>query len=95
MAATTARIDHDLMDEPHVAGRRISVLQVYEQVEGAGLEPKQVADRFDLDVADVHYALAYYYDNPREMETVRRERKRAFEAFADDVDRPDDVNPET
>lgn len=94
MAATTARIDHDLMDEPHVSGRRISVLQIYYEVEGAGLEPTQVAERYDLDVADVHYALAYYYDNPREMETVRRERREAFEEFEDDVDRPDDVSPD-
>jgi uncharacterized protein (DUF433 family) len=93
MAATTARIDRELMDEPHVSDRRISVLQIYEQVDGAGLEPQQVADQYDLDVADVYHALAYYYDNPREMETIRRERKAAFEEFKSDIDRPDDVTP--
>lgn len=27
---TTGRIERELMDEPHIAGRRISVLRIYD-----------------------------------------------------------------
>jgi len=78
--------------EARIAGTRIGVLTVYERVEGRGLDPKTVADRLGLDVADVYRALAYYHDNPREMEEVRRERE---EAMAEaQIDRPDGVEPE-
>ena len=64
---------------PRIAGRRIGVLTIYEFVEGRGLDATTVADRFDLSVASVYRALAYYYENPREMETVRRARAAAVE----------------
>jgi Uncharacterized conserved protein len=80
--------------DPRIAGIRISVLFVYERVEGRGLEPQTVADRHDLDVADVYRALAYYHEHPREMERLRREREEAFESFSETVDRPDGVSPE-
>lgn len=95
MAQQAAPIAHDLMDEPHVAGRRVSVLQIYELVEGLGLDPHHVADQYDLDVAEVYYALAYYHAHPEEMQTVREER----EATADEVreaadqDRPNGITP--
>nr|WP_321168828.1 DUF433 domain-containing protein [Halolamina salifodinae] len=80
--------------QPRIAGSRISVLFVYERVEGRGLDPQTVADRHGLDVADVYRALAYYHEHPREMEEVRREREGAFESFSEDIDRPDGVSPE-
>lgn len=94
MAQATDRIRRDLMAEPHVVGRRVSVLQLHELVEGRGLDPTTVADRFDLDVADVYRALAYYHDNPREMERVRRQRREDFEAFRERIERPPDVSPD-
>lgn len=90
----TRRVVHDLMDEPHVAGRRVSVRQVYALVEERGVEPETVADRYDLDVADVYHALAYYHDHPREMGAVGDERDEAFEAFRNSIERPDDVEPD-
>ena len=87
------RIVRTLMDEPHVEGRRVSVLQVYDAVEGRGLEPGTVADRLDLDVADVYHALAYYHDNPREMQQLRADRREALESVRSDVDRPPGVEP--
>jgi len=80
--------------DPRIAGSRISVLFVHERVEGRGLEPQTVADRHDLDVADVYRALAYYHEHPREMERLRRERTEAFESFRENLDRPDGVSPE-
>jgi len=87
------RVARDLLDEPHIRGRRISVRQVYALVEEADEDPETVADRFDLDVADVYHALAYYHDHPREMQAVDAEREAAFEAVEETIDRPEGVDP--
>jgi uncharacterized protein (DUF433 family) len=89
------RVAHDLMGEPHIAGHRVSVRQVYALVEGRGVDPETVADRYDLDVADVYHALAYYHDHPGEMIDVESEREDVMEAFRESVERPDDVDPDT
>lgn len=90
----TRRVAHDLMDEPHIAGRRVSVRQVYALVETRDVDPEAVADRFDLDIADVYHALAYYHDHPREMSDVESDREDAIAAFRDSVDRPEGVDPD-
>lgn len=72
--------------EPRIAGHRIAVRQIAELVEGGGLDAEAVADRYDLDVADVYRALTYYHDNPAEMARVERtraeEERTALEAEA-------------
>ena len=83
MAQQAAPIAHDLMDEPHVASRRVSVLQLYERVEEVGLDPHTVADEYDLDVAAVYYALAYYHANLDEMQEVRNQRETAAAELRD------------
>jgi uncharacterized protein (DUF433 family) len=88
------RIACDLMSEPHVRGRRISVRQVYALVEERGEDPEAVADRYDLDVADVYHALAYYHDHPREMRDVEEERDDAMEDFRESIHRPEGVDPD-
>ncbi|WP_254830240.1 DUF433 domain-containing protein [Haloglomus salinum] len=90
----TRRVAHDLLGEPHVAGRRISVRQVHALVERGGEDPEAVADRFDLDVADIYHALAYYHDHPREMREVETEREAAAEQFGKRIDRPAGVDPD-
>ena len=87
------RVAHDLLGEPHIRGRRISVRQVAALVEERETDPETVADRFDLDVADVYHALAYYHDHPGEMQAVEREREAAIAAFSDDIERPAGVDP--
>ena len=89
------RIAHDLLSEPHIRGRRISVRQVYALVEERGEDPEAVADRYDLDVAGVYHALAYYHDHPREMRDVKQERENAMEDFGEFIDRPEGVDPDT
>ncbi|WP_373190130.1 DUF433 domain-containing protein [Halolamina sp.] len=91
----TRRIARDFMDEPHIAGRRVSVRQVYALVEVRDVNPETVADRYDLDVADVYHALAYYHDHPREMSDVEAEREAVFEDFQESIERPDGVEPDT
>ncbi len=92
--AERRRIARDLLDEPHVAGRRISVRQLYALVEERGVDPETVADRYDLDIADVYHALAYYHDHPREMSAVERERAQRMETFRASMTRPDGVDPD-
>jgi len=91
----TRRIERDLLSEPHIRDRRISVRQVYALVEERGEAPEAVADRYDLDVADVYHALAYYHDHPREMREVEREREDAIDDFRRSIDRPVGVDPDT
>jgi len=87
------RIERELLDEPHVRGRRISVRQLYALVEERGEDPEAVADRYDLDVADVYHALACCHDHPREMSRVERDRDRAMQTVRETIDRPPGVDP--
>lgn len=92
MAQRSARIVRDgaMGNEPHVADRRITVLDVYEQVEGLGLAPRTVADRYDLDLATVYHALAYYHDHPKEMAAVRTRREETVEEHRNRAISPED-----
>jgi len=85
------RIVRELHDEPHLEGRRITVQFIKEQVEGRELEPRTVADRHDIDVADVYRALTYYYDHPEEMRAVEKDREAANEEHDHLTTDPDDV----
>lgn len=66
---------------------------MYSLVDRRDLDPETVADRFDVDVADVYHALAYYHDHPREMRDVERDREAAIENVDASIDRPDGVSP--
>jgi len=92
---TYPRIVTEVMSIPHVKGRRISVLNIHDRVEGRGLQPRTVADRFDLDIADIYRALAYYHDHPEEMTDLRRERERLLEKHREEVEYPEGVTPPT
>jgi len=93
--AGNASCRRELIDEPHIAGRRVSVRQVYALVEERDVDPETVADRYDLDVADVYHALAYYHDHPRKMSEAEAERETAFEYFRESIERPNGVKPDT
>jgi uncharacterized protein (DUF433 family) len=56
------------------------VRHVYERVHGRGLRPETVAERHNLDIADVYHALAYYHDHPAEMQEVEAQREKAIES---------------
>jgi uncharacterized protein (DUF433 family) len=64
--------------EPRLDGRRISVVQVVDMYR-EGNSAAYVADQLDITLAEVHAALAYYYEHPGEMRGVR-ERHRELEA---------------
>lgn len=71
--------DSDLHGEPHIEGSRVTVRGVQERVEGRGLSPARVAERYALDVGAIYQALAYYHGNPEEMRAVERRHERAVE----------------
>jgi uncharacterized protein (DUF433 family) len=84
--------DSELHDEPHIEGRRITVRFIRNRVEDAGVDPQAIADRHELDIADVYQALAYYHDHPEEMAAVEQAREAAMEAHAAEaLTGPDDL----
>ena len=63
--------------KPCIAGHRIRVVDVAIWNEKLGLSPDDIASKYDLSLAEVHAALAYYFDHREEMEADLR----ADEAF--------------
>lgn len=92
MAVTKSKIvladESDVHDEPHIEGSRVTVRHVHERVEGRGLRPETVAERLNLDVADVYEALAYYHRNPEEMTAIAARREEVAEQI-DSVELPE------
>lgn len=86
-------IVQELMSEPHIKDRRISVVQIHERVEDLGLAPATVAEQYDLDLADVYLALAYFHQHPREMQAIQTQRAQAFNDLREEIDRPPGVDP--
>ncbi|MEX1233161.1 MAG: DUF433 domain-containing protein [Planctomycetaceae bacterium] len=54
--------------KPRIAGRRITVQDIVVLHEKLGRAVDEVASEFDLTLADVHAALAYYFDNREEID---------------------------
>ena len=79
MSQQSARIVRKLHEEPHIEGSRITVRWIYARVHERGLRPETVADRHNLDIADVYHALAYYHDHPDEMADVEKRHQEAAE----------------
>jgi len=69
--------ESEIHDEPHIEGSRITVRDVHARVEQRGLAPERVAERYNLDIADIYEALAYYHSNPEEMRRVKERHERA------------------
>ncbi len=67
--------------KPRIAGRRISVQHVVTWHEQMGWSADYIASEFDLSLADIYAALAYYYDHKEEID----DRKRADDAFVEEM----------
>lgn len=94
MAQRAARIVHSedvLHGEPRIEGRRIPVRQLRALVEEHDLPAAEVADRFDLQVADVYAALTYYHEHPEEMAEIEAERERRVDDSAGGAPSLDDL----
>ena len=67
--------------KPRIAGHRISVQDVAIWHEKMGQTAEQIAGEYNLRVADVYAALAYYHDHREEMDTSMSES----EKFVDEM----------
>lgn len=74
------RTEDVLGGDPRVEGTRVGVIHVTERFD-AGDEPAQIAADWGIDLADVYYALAYYYDHPEEMDAIERRREEFVESI--------------
>lgn len=101
MAQAARRIVTEVHDDPHLEGRRVTVRRIQGLVEEAGKPADEVAEQFDLAVADVYAALQYYHTHPEEMAaaeqrrrdreaTARRSGAKSLEELSDDRDEGSD-----
>ena len=72
MAQSSVRIVTELHDEPHIAGRRVTVRRIQGLVEGAGQSAAEVAAELDLDIAAIDGTFQYYHSHPEEMDAAER-----------------------
>lgn len=56
--------------KPRIAGRRITVEQIATWHERIGRSADEIATEYDLTLADVHAALAYYFDHRAEIDVA-------------------------
>jgi len=66
---------------PRIAGRRIRVQDVAVWHERLGMRPDEIASEFDLSLAEIHAALAYYFDHRDEIDRALREDEVYVEAL--------------
>ena len=59
--------------KPRIAGRRITVQNIAVWHERIGMSADEIASEYDLTLADVFAALAYYFDNRPEIDEAIRE----------------------
>jgi uncharacterized protein (DUF433 family) len=78
--------------KPRIEGRRIGVHQIVSLVVDSNLKPEEMAVRYDLELADIHRAIAYYYDNPEKIRAVQKRRHEVIENA--DPTRPEDLGIE-
>jgi len=83
------RSDDVLGGEPRIEGHRISVLQVADMVLDGAYSSERVADQLDISLAEVHTALAYYYEHPEKMEAMRERHERLEATLAEKAVAPD------
>ena len=59
--------------KPRIAGRRITVQNIAIWHERIGMSADEISAEYDLTLADVFAALAYYFDNRREIDAAIRD----------------------
>jgi uncharacterized protein (DUF433 family) len=65
--------------EPHILGRRIKVRHVAVWHEQMGMTPTEIAATYRMTLAQVHAALAYYYDHKEEIQAAIEDERRFVE----------------
>lgn len=59
--------------KPRLAGRRITVQNIVIWHEWLGLSADEIATEYDLTLAEIYAALAYYFDKPEEINQALKE----------------------
>jgi uncharacterized protein (DUF433 family) len=67
--------------KPRIVGRRITVQNIVIWHERMGLSADEIATEYDLTLADVYAALAYYYDHRPEIDEAIRDSAAFVEAL--------------
>jgi uncharacterized protein (DUF433 family) len=67
--------------KPRIAGHRITVQHIVIWHEWLGHSADEIAAEYDLTLADVYAALAYYYDHQLEIDQSIRESEAFVEAL--------------
>jgi uncharacterized protein (DUF433 family) len=67
--------------KPRIAGHRITVQDIAIWHERLGQSVDEIASEYDLSLADVHAALAYYFDHRAEIDRDIEERLAFVEAL--------------
>ena len=67
--------------KPRIAGRRITVQNIVIWHERMGMSADEISSEYDLTLADVYAALAYYFDHVEEINKSIREG----EAFVEEM----------
>lgn len=78
------RTDDVLGGEPRLDGHRISVRQIAELAIDGGVSPAKIADQLEIERADVHRALTYYFEHPEEMAAVRKRHREAMDRLREE-----------
>ena len=74
--------DEHFRGQAYIAGHRIRVSDIVVMSEFHGLSPDQIASELPtITLSDVHYALAYYFDNIDEIRTGMREEEEIADRF--------------
>ena len=66
---------------PRIAGRRITVDDIVIMHRRLGQSVEEIAGKYDVTLADVHAALAYYYDHQAEVDRLIETDDAVVEAF--------------
>lgn len=59
--------------KPRIAGHRITVQNIVIWYDRLGKSADEIAAEYDLDLADIHAALAYYFDHRIEIDNAIEE----------------------
>ncbi|MCY3832568.1 MAG: DUF433 domain-containing protein [Chloroflexi bacterium] len=70
---------------PCIVGTGLRVMDLVSAMRWNGRNPEQMAEAFQITLAQVHAALAYYYCNQAEIDADMRESERKSQAIAEKV----------
>ena len=67
--------------KPHIVGHRITVQNIVIWHERMGLSADEIATEYNLTLADVYAALAYYYDHQTDIDAAIKDDEAFVEAL--------------